>query len=334
MKQILTAILLIIMTCTVATAAPTVFFKDGSKETGNSLWAENGNLYLSKGTEIYQYSPDEVLMEKTERFNRLQQSSAKEIANSRPASTDSTSQGDVIAQLYQLNNLDSQIDTLTNGFSSGLNMSTGAGGELSDIVQNAVKKLDTSKLKRRARSYFRSHLDKKSAEAVMTWSRSPLGRKVTQLEKKNATMRFSDQGMESAPEISPAREALINELDRAARVSETAMQILKESIDGAVSALPKQQRNGKDLRKTFLEASNAALAEKKPQLRQSIHNTLINTYESLSDNELQQYINFLKTEPARKFTKTIKGIYSELTRSVSASISKEIFREMRKQNLI
>jgi len=52
-------------------AAPTVFLKDGTKEVGNSVWVENNKVYRSVSNDMYEYSPDEVKLEETLKFNKL-----------------------------------------------------------------------------------------------------------------------------------------------------------------------------------------------------------------------------------------------------------------------
>ena len=54
-----------------AFAAATIFFKDGTKEVGTSVWVEGGSVYLNKANEVYEFSPEEVNMNETLRFNRL-----------------------------------------------------------------------------------------------------------------------------------------------------------------------------------------------------------------------------------------------------------------------
>lgn len=65
------ASLLVLLTFSTTFGASTVFFKDGTKETGNSVWLEGGMVFLSKASEIYEFSADEVLMEETMKHNHI-----------------------------------------------------------------------------------------------------------------------------------------------------------------------------------------------------------------------------------------------------------------------
>lgn len=63
--------LLVLLSSGTTFGASVVFFKDGSKEAGNSVWLENDKVYLSKAKELYEYSADEVLIEETQKHNHI-----------------------------------------------------------------------------------------------------------------------------------------------------------------------------------------------------------------------------------------------------------------------
>jgi ketosteroid isomerase-like protein len=67
---ILTAACLV-MFASLAFGAPTVFFKDGTKEIGSSVWVDNDKVYLNKANEVYEYGVEEVRMDETLKFNKL-----------------------------------------------------------------------------------------------------------------------------------------------------------------------------------------------------------------------------------------------------------------------
>jgi len=71
MRYLLLAVVHTILFSTLAWAAPTVFLKDGSKVTGNSVWQEGNKVYLSKSKELYEFSQDEVKLQETMKFNRI-----------------------------------------------------------------------------------------------------------------------------------------------------------------------------------------------------------------------------------------------------------------------
>lgn len=62
---------LVLLIFNLAFGAATVFFKDGSNELGNSVWIEGDSVYLNKTKEVFEYPADEVLMDKTQKFNQI-----------------------------------------------------------------------------------------------------------------------------------------------------------------------------------------------------------------------------------------------------------------------
>jgi hypothetical protein len=71
MRYLLLAVIHTIMFSTMVWAAPTVFLKDGTKVTGNSVWQEGDRVYLSKSKELYEFSQEDVKLQETMKFNRI-----------------------------------------------------------------------------------------------------------------------------------------------------------------------------------------------------------------------------------------------------------------------
>lgn len=71
MRYLFLVVVQVILFSGLAYAAPTVFLKDGSTAVGNSVWTENGKVYLSQHKEIFEYGPDDVKLEETLKYNKL-----------------------------------------------------------------------------------------------------------------------------------------------------------------------------------------------------------------------------------------------------------------------
>jgi hypothetical protein len=65
------ASLLLLLSFGTAFGSSEVFFKDGTKEAGDSVWLEGDKVFLSKAKELYEFSADEVQMEETQKHNRI-----------------------------------------------------------------------------------------------------------------------------------------------------------------------------------------------------------------------------------------------------------------------
>lgn len=89
MRCVMLAAVYLAVSAGLAFGAPTVFFKDGTKEVGSSVWVENNKVYLNKANEIFEYGIDEVRLDETLKFNKLDafQAAPAVIPRSAPAPT-------------------------------------------------------------------------------------------------------------------------------------------------------------------------------------------------------------------------------------------------------
>lgn len=71
MRHLFLAVLCTFLFASLATAAPTLFLKDGTKETGSSIWLESDKVYLSRSGELFEFGRGEVQLEETMRFNQI-----------------------------------------------------------------------------------------------------------------------------------------------------------------------------------------------------------------------------------------------------------------------
>lgn len=71
MRHVIFTIVSVLVFSCISHAAPTVFFKDGTKEVGSSIWMENDKVYLNSGNELYEYSQDELRLDETLKYNML-----------------------------------------------------------------------------------------------------------------------------------------------------------------------------------------------------------------------------------------------------------------------
>jgi hypothetical protein len=333
MKQIIAAVvLMVVLMSGVAFGAATVFFKDGSKETGSSVWIEGNSVYLSKAKENYEFSADEVLMDETQKFNRIGKFSDVSVPDSNKSASTSPRVNDLVEQIMTGSNIDRQIDQLVEQFSSGALSSAGSNGEQ---LAQALAGFDGKKAKQKIRAYYRSHLDAKTLEAVLAWSKSPLGMKIRDVEAAKgvnspeaAQQIVNGQDEDSLP---PQRRALVKELDKSSRATEMALQMISDSMSGAMAAIPAKTAEQKLARKEIEKQAAAKKDEMIPVLRKTVLASLAYTYAELSDDELKGYVAFMNTDPARKFTKATMGALSEMAKAMSASMIKNIIKASEQQ---
>lgn len=328
-KMVCVVVLVLLGVVSTAFGAATVFLKDGTKLTGNSAWVEGNSVYLSKGADTYELSAEEVLMEETLKFNRIGMYADTAIVDPKQPQVVRGASDDLIDQIMSGSSLDRQIDQLMEQFSAGA-LSSAATPEVGEMLSQALAGFDGTKAKARIRAYYRSHLDNKTLEAILAWTKTPLGKKVREVEASLA-VRSPEQAQQimntnDEEALAPQRRALIRDLDKAGRATEMAMQMVSDAMSGAMAAIPAKTAEEKKARKEIEKQAAQKKEEMMPELRRMVLASLAYTYSDLSDKELGEYIIFLKSEPARKFTKATMGAVSDLTRSMSASMIKNIVK--------
>jgi hypothetical protein len=322
--------LFVVLISNLTYGAATVFFKDGSKEVGTSVAIEGNTIYLSKSKELYEFSADEVNMEETQKFNGIGKFSTMATPDSRNGYPAGAGSNDLVEQLMSNSNLDRQIDQFIQQFASGAMSAASANSELNDIFAQALAGFDPQKTKRKVRAYYRSHLDTRTLEAIVAWTKSPLGMKIRDAETSMAVTTLQDvQQIQDNFEENPPpakRMALIQDLDKAGRATEMSQQLIMDAVSGAMSAIPARSAEKKQARKEVDKLMNQQKADMEPLLRKQVQAGLNATYKNLSDNELREYTTFLRTEPAMKFTKVTMGALSEMTRDMSTSMIRHIVK--------
>ncbi|NVN92533.1 MAG: DUF2059 domain-containing protein [Desulfuromonadales bacterium] len=327
----LVVLLIAVCTSNLAFGAATVFFKDGSREVGNSVWIEGTTVFLSKAKTIFEFTSDEVLMEETQKFNRIGTFSEKTTSDSRARVAEGAApNNDLVEQLIKGSSFDRQIDQFIQQFTAGALSSAGENNEFNEILAQALAGFDASEAKQRIRAYYGSHLDSKTLQAIVAWTKSPLGLKVSEAQISNAVTSadMAQQILSDLEENPPSARlrALIQELDSAGRTTEMSLQLIVDAVSGAISSIPGKTSDKKKARREIIQKINQQKAEYEPQLRKMVQAGLIHTYADLSDGELREFIAFMRSDPARKFTKATMGALGEMTRTMSAAMTKRIVK--------
>lgn len=316
-----------------AFGAATVFMKDGSKEVGNSAWQEGNSVYLNKGGQIYEFAAEEILLEETLKASRIGKYAETATVDATSRVDGSKAGDDVLDRIFAGSSIDRQINQLMEQFSAGALSSAAGNVEMGEMLSRSLSGFDAKKAITRFRAYYRTHVDAKSLEAVAAWTGSPLGKKIRELElaraansSEAARQVMNGQGlMESLP---VQRRTLIKELDKSSQSTEIALQLVSDSITAVMGAFPAKTPEQKQARKEFEQQIGETKVVMATQLRSVVQASLANTYQDLTDDELMGYIEFLHTEPARKFTRATKGAMGELTKNLASSMMKNLVRMM------
>ena len=161
------------------------------------------------------------------------------------------------------------------------------------------------------RTEFRKRGEAKKLAEVAEWLRSPLGRKITELEvtaglEPDAGQRmlaFAPGGRNGPP---PARVAMMERIDWAAGVTDGALEstlaVARAMAMAVNKALPPDERQTSD----HIERQIQQLrGQTRSKLAQATTTFMLYEYRSVSDDELQQYADFLASDAGRWYSATM-----------------------------
>jgi hypothetical protein len=239
-------------------------------------------------------------------------------------------------EIFALSGLDAQLRSLPEV----LDQSVGAQcAQLPEAHANAVRRAATREfatpalrdgvLRRLEAAYHARH-----ASAALEWLRSPLGRRITQLEIAAGSaegMRRMAAFAESA-RVSPppaARVELVDRLDRAIDATRIATDLALASTEAAAvaanAALPAAQRRPEaELRRLVSQQEGALRAQSAALIRLSF----LYTYQPLGDAELGAYLAFAQSESGRWYHAVTSRAVIAAMRDASGRAGAAIAREL------
>ncbi|MCB1924954.1 MAG: DUF2059 domain-containing protein [Gammaproteobacteria bacterium] len=223
--------------------------------------------------------------------------------------------------------LDGFASQVEEGFASALaeDPQVGAllGGAERELRESAREVFASHLLTADMQQTLAQHLSTEQADETIAWLDSPLGQRITALENASTTTAYAEGLAAYAANLAdqpPAqrRLALLGQLDQAANVSESSVQIvlhMQLALALAVAeTLPEQERPTAAQLLQQLESERPAIEQ---QLRQYSLLSLLFTYRDVADDELEQYIGFLMSPPGAAYqAAALRGLDVTLTRAV------------------
>lgn len=241
-----------------------------------------------------------------------------------PLSTYAESSDDAqIESLYVLSGLQVQLDQLPAMLQASFDetvaiepslkiLSAESIGQMRDAITVAYA---PAAFKKTVTAAMREHLTHTDIEQTLVWLESPLGKKCTALEEAAATPDVYVQILQFANEMknnpaSTERQQLLQQLDNAAKATETNIEIVLNTQVAVMSAvmatLPRSQQV--PLTQIMAEAEQvrpqvAAMMEFQMPLMFGY------VYQALSDTELAAYVAFARSPAGSNYqTHILKGI--------------------------
>jgi hypothetical protein len=168
---------------------------------------------------------------------------------------------------------------------------------------------EATKMRKRVLQVMKTNFDPDLTREVLGWLLSPFGQKITALEsiqfsrKTLQDMEGFAKKLQSNPPTR-TRVKLIRRLNAATGASEknveVALMILEQTATAMENAMRKEKR-------TDVEEMRRQLDLRRPQLEQnaekSTETSLVYIYQTLTDKELEQYVNFSESETGTAYHK-------------------------------
>jgi hypothetical protein len=200
------------------------------------------------------------------------------------------------------------------------------------LEQILARTLAADRLYGQLRTEFRKRADAKKLAEVAEWLRSPLGRKITELEvtaglEAEAAQRmlaFAPGGRGGPP---PARVALVERIDWVAGVTDGTLEgmlAVARAMAMAVNrALPPDERQtSAQIERQIQQMRGQARA----RLAQSTIMFMLYEYRTLEDDELQQYADFLASDAGRWYSATMSKAMNRTVALAAQRAASEVVR--------
>ncbi len=160
------------------------------------------------------------------------------------------------------------------------------------------------------KDHISRHMTSSDIDAVLEWFNSDLGQKITKAEEDASSMEAYSQmreikaGLQSHPP-DPFRKQLISNLDQAARMTEYMTRMKMSMVITMTEATPSATSIGNASKEERISQIKSRRGQVQELSSKEVMARSLFTYRSISDNELEQYIVFYKSEAGKKYVDTV-----------------------------
>jgi hypothetical protein len=155
-------------------------------------------------------------------------------------------------------------------------------------------------------------------EPILSWLNSPLGQKITQLEEKASSgdayrnMQAFAAGLESNP-AEPTRLDMIERLDQAAHITEFSVRMKIDMVLIMTESMSSAAGRNDFSREQLLSQLEMNRPKIEEASKQEAMISGLYTYQSLTDDELKDYINFYTSQAGVKYANVVtQGLLTAL----------------------
>ena len=246
----------------------------------------------------------------------------------------------IVDELIDLSGLKQQIPRLPNEYMTLVDQVLGGLERQRHPVPKSVRRqirqsfmeaLSSERLESKIRLRLLDALSQETTIATMTWLRSDLGKKITAAEVNVSSPQRSLQLATFLMQLqlerpAPERLQLVRRIEDINQGSEMATEAWEAIVGAVARALQGEFRGKNDLqRKEKLDEFMASIRGSiKGVFQQGRIFEALFTYQTLTDEELKQYADFLETPAGRDVTKTInsavQGVAIDAIQSIQPSV--------------
>ncbi|HSE60122.1 MAG TPA: hypothetical protein VLA99_15590 [Nitrospiraceae bacterium] len=224
-----------------------------------------------------------------------------------------------VSKVLRFTGVQRQIHAIPGYVLAGFDRSN---GNLASKRQAVVRRVitqafDADQIERRVTAKVSKDLSKETAGKIAAWLQSDLGRKISALEERGWTAsakqiepvvaQLEKIDLEKLEKDAPqtVRLKLIRRLDHSTNATETLVDLSEASAFGAATVLdaarPVDQRLGIDRVRVQIDQDRPKLRMQSQRITTA---TFLLTYETLTDAELERYVEFLESDPGREYLAT------------------------------
>lgn len=221
----------------------------------------------------------------------------------------------LVQEVYVKSGLEKQMQEVPGSIQASLDLPPIAGDRLPKPPQQVISLMKSlapeafapEKLKAAMLPEFRAKLKVQDLKTILKWLNSPLGVKCTRLEEEASTPEAYTESHKYAASLKkspPSAERLkvIQKFDAAVQATKTTVDIVINVqvalALGINASLPKEQQRP-------LADISRELEKQRPEIEAAMKTetlvSLLYTYKSLTEAEIQQYINFASSPAGVKF---------------------------------
>lgn len=314
-KNIRYALLLLVLCCSDAGAAMTVYMEDASEIEAESAWRDAERVYVQVNPElILDFPLSEVDIRKS-KIPDEQQVRTPAVLKRREESAPAAS-GDLLDELVEMAGIRRDFSDLFGG--SGY----------TDIERIFTKTFSPELAEKTTKGHLKRKLSQRGLAEVVAWYKTPVGRKIVEADSildfnrkvKTKTYVTTDSG--------PAfrqRMELVGQIDKATGTAEVEARMLKNMYQKMMDAIPPDYPEAKEIKERL-----KTIAPSIETIRQDTINGWAYSYRALSLNELRDYLKFLRSANGRKYMAAVLESTEEIMKKVSINMGKELHNDLAK----